>query len=509
MTEEFDFTNIIEFQDLLSNLNEYNLNEIENYILTNFDISNNDFLSYLSFELIFLPSIRPFSILEIVTLCNNIIMNPKTSKSFKNMILNKSLKKQPILTYKLFKLNIFTLEEIFEKISEIKNQNSIYHFAREASAFSLASLITNIKYNRTLIEKEFIDLSKNNFENLDDYQNFGCLKNSIHYILKYDDLDLLIEYIENKPNSIYGDIDWTHFETAIKPTELKMLSISSYFGSINCFKYLFLTLNLKNENIINNILISGKYEMLYLLPDQKVLPNSLNYVSFFRRFDSLLWILQNSKIQSKNIANLISSNYYKFITYLIIENGADVNLLSNDVYFFFFFFFGITLIHYLIQHSLKMLIPIFINYGADINRKDRNGKTPLILAIELDNFEIVKLLIKNKVDVNINDNKELSPLIHSVTKKIEIFEILILNGANINFINSKGNSPLYKVIKFNDYKKLELLIQNDVKKDILFKNKISPITFAINSKNFHLLELLCFYGFNINFEDEEIIKFFI
>ena len=44
MTEEFDFTNIIEFQDLLSNLNEYNLNEIENYILTNFDISNNDML---------------------------------------------------------------------------------------------------------------------------------------------------------------------------------------------------------------------------------------------------------------------------------------------------------------------------------------------------------------------------------------------------------------------------------------------------------------------------------
>jgi ankyrin repeat protein len=77
-----------------------------------------------------------------------------------------------------------------------------------------------------------------------------------------------------------------------------------------------------------------------------------------------------------------------------------------------------------------------IEKGADINAKDNNGMTALMLASKNNRKEIVELvelLIKNGADVNAKDIYGRTALmIASVNGHKEIVELLIKNGADVN-----------------------------------------------------------------------------
>ena len=48
--------------------------------------------------------------------------------------------------------------------------------------------------------------------------------------------------------------------------------------------------------------------------------------------------------------------------------------------------------------------------GADVNAKDDDGGTPLLIAVTLGNKEIAELLIANGADVNVKDKHGGTPL---------------------------------------------------------------------------------------------------
>lgn len=50
-----------------------------------------------------------------------------------------------------------------------------------------------------------------------------------------------------------------------------------------------------------------------------------------------------------------------------------------------------------------------INSGIRIQSKDKFGKTPLHIAIEMNNFEICKLLMANGAQVDAYDNNNVTP----------------------------------------------------------------------------------------------------
>jgi hypothetical protein len=74
-----------------------------------------------------------------------------------------------------------------------------------------------------------------------------------------------------------------------------------------------------------------------------------------------------------------------------------------------------------------------IQKGADVNAKDKEGWTALMMATLHGKIEIVKLLIDMGVDVNANDNYGQTALIEAVKwGKKEIVELLLENGADVN-----------------------------------------------------------------------------
>lgn len=56
------------------------------------------------------------------------------------------------------------------------------------------------------------------------------------------------------------------------------------------------------------------------------------------------------------------------------------------------------------------LLELFIDAGADVNAKDYDGDTPLHLAVECRDYEIIKFLIENGADPTIKNKENKTPL---------------------------------------------------------------------------------------------------
>ncbi len=57
------------------------------------------------------------------------------------------------------------------------------------------------------------------------------------------------------------------------------------------------------------------------------------------------------------------------------------------------------------KDTYKDIIKILINSGANINDKDIDGNTVLILCSDIGDIEMVKFLINHGADTNIKNNK--------------------------------------------------------------------------------------------------------
>ncbi len=106
------------------------------------------------------------------------------------------------------------------------------------------------------------------------------------------------------------------------------------------------------------------------------------------------------------------------------------------------------------QKGYDDIVKLFLEYPQiNLNIK-MNGKTPLILAIEAQHMEVVKVLLSDRrVDVNLKSEEMFSPLIYAILYVNEDIVRLLLKHPNINVnINitnktEKLNSPKSSIIR--------------------------------------------------------------
>jgi len=96
--------------------------------------------------------------------------------------------------------------------------------------------------------------------------------------------------------------------------------------------------------------------------------------------------------------------------------------------------------------------------GADVNKKDENGWTPLLLAAYLGNVEIVGLLVVKGANVNAKGKWEETPLhLASLNGLNSIVQLLIENGADVNAKTDDNETPLDWTLRFGRTETSELL----------------------------------------------------
>ena len=144
---------------------------------------------------------------------------------------------------------------------------------------------------------------------------------------------------------------------------------------------------------------------------------------------------------------------------LLLKYKADVNTVVND---------GDTALILAADNNNMEMVKLLLNYGADINYQGFRGRTALFCALEYnrkENIEMVKLLIKNKADVNIaydgDYENEDTPLMYAIMKGYkETVKILIANKADINKRNRNNANALIYAYMYGHDDIAYILLQN-------------------------------------------------
>eukprot|EP01060_Flectonema_neradi_P024563 TRINITY_DN33506_c0_g1_i1.p1 TRINITY_DN33506_c0_g1~~TRINITY_DN33506_c0_g1_i1.p1 ORF type:complete len:356 (+),score=48.57 TRINITY_DN33506_c0_g1_i1:65-1069(+) len=126
---------------------------------------------------------------------------------------------------------------------------------------------------------------------------------------------------------------------------------------------------------------------------------------------------------------------------LLLEYGADIDAVTDK---------GVTpLLHSLTQmyyNVSKMLIRL----GADVNKGDINGLTPLHLSYDL---PVAEMLLAAGADVNAANSLLETPLNYRISwpgsEQFQAIKLFISNGASVNHVNSHGHTLIHLAVKYN------------------------------------------------------------
>ena len=118
-----------------------------------------------------------------------------------------------------------------------------------------------------------------------------------------------------------------------------------------------------------------------------------------------------------------------------ISEGGDINFQDDN---------GLTALTVVEKIEIAKIL---LDNNADINKKGRDGYTPLMMAVRRDNINLVEFFIENNADLNMYDPEGNTALIVAAQNhKDDIFELLLKNGAD----PSINNEDLEFHIEFED-----------------------------------------------------------
>jgi ankyrin repeat protein len=91
----------------------------------------------------------------------------------------------------------------------------------------------------------------------------------------------------------------------------------------------------------------------------------------------------------------------------------------------------------------REIVAMSIKEGFNVNAKDKDGYTALLIAAEKGDLEMAHLLVEKGADVNAKDKDGYTALMYvAYTGNLEISKILIKNGADVNVRDKDGWTAL-------------------------------------------------------------------
>lgn len=117
-----------------------------------------------------------------------------------------------------------------------------------------------------------------------------------------------------------------------------------------------------------------------------------------------------------------------------------------------------------------------VKAGADVNRRDKDGTTPLMLAVQKEiNADVIEALIKNGADVNARDNYGWTPLMLAAqqNRNPEITKLLLDAGADANIHNLVGWTPAFVAKLDNKNPDVYALLNDKEEKTSAFEEEVS------------------------------------
>jgi len=160
---------------------------------------------------------------------------------------------------------------------------------------------------------------------------------------------------------------------------------------------------------------------------------------------------------------------------------------------------GMTGLHHASKHNQIEAVHILISNGIDINSRDQEMRSALIVAIENCAISVALLLLLNNVDINLPDKNGRTPLHYCVEHDLgTLTPILYRLGANLDAKDKNGKSALHTACEINKPAALKLLISLGCNIDIKDLNGKTPLFRASEVNNLSLVCILKAEGADID-----------
>ncbi|KAH9488230.1 hypothetical protein Btru_064335 [Bulinus truncatus] len=166
---------------------------------------------------------------------------------------------------------------------------------------------------------------------------------------------------------------------------------------------------------------------------------------------------------------IAAKSEYSFpIVKKLLKAGANINHANDD---------GYTALHMAAEIGVKDTIKYLLKLGTDVNAITKNGRSALFLC---DDEDILKVLIENKADVDIQDVDGNTALMYNILQwsfDYEISDLTTLTKFNVNHHNRSGQSPLLLAAKLCQPNLIKSLLSAgaDVNYILLKGNKIKSV----------------------------------
>lgn len=143
-----------------------------------------------------------------------------------------------------------------------------------------------------------------------------------------------------------------------------------------------------------------------------------------------------------------------------------------------------------------------IKAGADVNLFNPDGISPLHAAVIQKKFEIAKLLLDNGANPDIQDSGGDTPLMLAVVnEQTDFADLLARKGADVNHMRSSGWAPIHNAVYWNNTEIARILLKNGAHANELsartfrtFPAGTTPLQIAAANNNKAMIDLLRKYG---------------
>lgn len=163
-------------------------------------------------------------------------------------------------------------------------------------------------------------------------------------------------------------------------------------------------------------------------------------------------LLDSRSFQNRHIPAIMQNEEKRALLEKIIEYGMlpelkafmkeetiDANGIMANQY---------TLLTYATKYRQYKIIQYLIYKGGDVNKRDERLETPLLIAVENNDLDGVKLLANSNANLNKKDIAKRTPLVLAIEKSYDAIAIyLIDSGADIDVKNGIGEGTLAMSIR--------------------------------------------------------------
>ena len=308
----------------------------------------------------------------------------------------------------------------------------------------------NEKIKGEISDTELFSMSK---ENIIQYKNYQILKlKTVIKNLKQEKEALIQNYKQTTDNLLKHIKELEFKGTGERPVTAKIIhKISSNNQNDekktgvdkdkcpNCGK------KIKNNLLMEHSLecMRKKYRCIYC--------NDLMNVEDKIKHNNLF---SDKALMYKNIINKNSEYVIKALKHYFPINEIILDEKTGDYF-----------IHLIIKNNIFNVIKKYDNV-IDVNLENKQKETPLFLAVNKNDINIVKELICKGADIKKRNKSDMSPLMLCCKNNYQtIAEFLIKKGADVNEKNILGDTPL-KLAQSNGNEELALKLIKIYKADI-------------------------------------------